>query len=118
MFIQEAIHTKEYGALYSPFANLRHILHSYMFSQEGGVQSARSRDAMFAFAEESGGKRHVQPDVSDSTLSTLGGMGLEVKISCKCNVHVGSSLAIIEGAVPSCTCKRRSKYTRPKSVDM
>lgn len=33
---------------------------------------------MLAFAGK-GGERRVQPDPSDSTLSTVGGMGLEVR---------------------------------------
>lgn len=33
---------------------------------------------MLAFAEEREGERRVHPDVSESTLSTVGGTGLEV----------------------------------------
>lgn len=39
---------------------------------------------MLAFAEGREAERRVQPDVSDSTLSTLGGTGLEVRI---CGAH-------------------------------
>ena len=60
---------------------------------------------MLAFEEESGEGRRVQPDVSESTLSTLGGMGLEVKICCNTSTEQTAyeeSLTVGEGTDDTC----------------